>query len=148
MTASRVLAAALIVVALTSGCGEDDPYADYCEVVTDNQQELSEILGAGGADALLKALPIFEDLEDEAPDDIRDDWKVVTSGLKALESALEDAGVDPATYDREKPPEGLSDEDKDRIDAAAQELTAASSTAAFAAVEQQARDVCHTPLRL
>ena len=147
MTARIALAAVLLATALAGGCS-DDPYADYCSVVEDNQQELSEILGAGGPAALLTALPIFTELEDEAPDDIRDDWKVVTGGLRALEDALQDAGVDPTTYDRDEPPEGLTDEEKARIDAAAQELTTATSTQAFAAVEQQARDVCHTPLRL
>ena len=72
----------------------------------------------------------------------------MVSGLTALEAALDDAGVDPATYDRDDPPEGLSDEEKDRIDAAAEELRTPDSEAAFAAVEQQARDVCKTPLRL
>ena len=80
------------------------------------------ILDEGGPDVLLKALPIFRELQDAAPDDIRDDWKIVVSGLTALEAALEDAGVDPATYDRDDPPEGLSDAEKDRIDAAAEEL--------------------------
>ena len=61
---------------------------------------------------LLRALPIFRELEDAAPDDIRDDWKIVVDGLTALEDALDDAGVDPATYDRDDPPEGVSDEDE------------------------------------
>jgi hypothetical protein len=144
----RIVAAALLVAALAAGCGEDDPYADYCQVVTDNQEELTRILGEGGPEALLRALPVFRELEDAAPSDIRDDWRIVVNGLAALESALDDAGVDPATYDREKPPEGLSDQERDRIDAAAQGLTTEDSVAAFAAVEQQARDVCKTPLRL
>ena len=61
---------------------------------------------------------------------------------------MDDAGVDPATYDRDDPPEDVSEEERDRIDAAAEELTTQESVAAFAAVEQQARDVCKTPLRL
>ena len=137
----------VLLATLLTGCS-GDPYEDYCEVVADNQEELTVILDEGGPDVLLKALPIFRELQDAAPDDIRDDWKIVVSGLTALEAALDDAGVDPATYDREDPPEGLSDEEKDRIDAAAEELRTPDSEAAFAAVEQQARDVCKTPLRL
>jgi hypothetical protein len=136
-----------LVGALTLACS-DDPYADYCEVVTDNQAELTRTLGEGGPDALLNALPIFRELQDAAPDDIRDDWKVVVAGLTALETALDDAGVDPATYDREDLPDGVTDEERDRIDAAAEKLRTDESVAAFAAVEQQARDVCKTPLRL
>lgn len=147
MTTLRALLVVLLLTTLV-GCGEDDPYADYCEVVTDKQRELSDILGAGGPSALLNALPTFRDLQEAAPDDIRDDWKVVVAGLDALEGALQDADVDPTTYDRDDPPEGLTEEEKDRIDAAAGALTAPDSVAAFAAVEQQARDVCKTPLRL
>jgi len=142
---------AVVVLVLLAGASvscSDDPYADYCDVVADSQDELTRILGEGGPDVLLRALPVFRELEDAAPSDIRDDWRIVVNGLAALESALDDAGVDPATYDREKPPEGLSDQERDRIDAAAQQLTTEDSVAAFAAVEQQARDVCKTPLRL
>lgn len=147
MTAFRIALAALVLVCVTAGCS-DDPYADYCEVVTDKQSELTRILGEGGPDVLLRALPVFRDLEDAAPSDIADDWQVVVSGLTALESALDDADVDPAAYDPEDLPEGVSDEERDRIAAAAQKLTSDESVAAFAAVEQQARDVCKTPLRL
>jgi hypothetical protein len=144
----RRTAVVLLLVAGGSVSCSDDPYADYCEVVTDRQEELTRVLDEGGPDALLRALPIFRDLQEAAPDDIRDDWQIVVNGLTALQTALDDAGVDPATYDREKPPDGVSDEERDRIDAAAQELTTSDSEAAFAAVEQQARDVCQAPLRL
>lgn len=147
MPALRTFVAAAVVSALLTGCS-GDPYEDYCAVVTDNQEDLTKIVGEGGPDALLKALPIFRELQDAAPDDIKDDWKVVVGALSALEDALDDAGVDPATYDRDEPPEGVTQAEKDRIDAAGAALATAESLAAFAAVEQQARDVCQTPLRL
>ena len=148
MTALRMFVAAVLV---DDACSPAAPAIRTTTTATSSpttRRSSAEILGAGGPDALLKALPIFRELQDAAPDDIRDDWKIVVAGLAALEDALDDAGVDPATYDRDDPPEGLSDEEKDRIDAAARELTAPDSVAAFAAVEQQARDVCKTPLRL
>ncbi|MBJ7357985.1 hypothetical protein [Nocardioides sp.] len=140
-------AAVLLLTCLPQGCSED-PYDAYCEVVTDNQAELTRTIDEGGPDVLLRALPVFRELEDAAPDDIRDDWRVVVNGLAALEAALDDAGVDPATYDRDDPPEGVSEAERDRIDAAADDLRTDESEAAFAAVEQQARDVCKTPLWL
>lgn len=139
--------AALVVVTLLAGCS-DDPYEEYCAAVTDHQAELTRITDEGGPDVLLRALPIFRELGDAAPSDIQDDWQIVVSGLAALESALDDAGVDPATYDRDNLPDGVTEAERDRIDAAAQDLTTDESVAAFAAVEQQARDVCKTPLRL
>lgn len=147
MRPALVVGAALVVVSLLAGCS-DDPYDAYCEVVTDNQDELTRTIDEGGPDVLLRALPVFRDLEEAAPSDIRDDWQIVVNGLAALESALDDAGVDPATYDRENLPEGVSEAERDRIDAAAEDLRTEESEAAFAAVEQQARDVCKTPLWL
>ena len=106
------------------------------------------MLGGGAPDALLKALPIFRDLADDAPEDIADDWAVVVDAISALQKALDDADVDPATYDRDHPPAGLSAADKDAIDAAARGLTAEATVTAFSAVDQQAKDVCGTPLQL
>lgn len=143
----RSAVAVVLLAALVAGCS-DDPYDSYCGIVKDNQTELTRIIGEGGPDVLLRALPVFGELEDAAPSDIRDDWRIVVRGLTALESALDDAGVDPATYDRDDLPDGVTEAERDRIDAAAEDLTTEESKAAFAAVEQQARDVCKTPLRL
>ena len=77
----------LVLVAGASVSCSDDPYAAYCDVVADSQDELTRILGEGGPDVLLRALPIFRELEDAAPSDIRDDWRIVVTGLAALESA-------------------------------------------------------------
>jgi hypothetical protein len=135
-----------LVLALCVGCG--DQREKYCDAVDDHRQELGEVLGDGGPTALLKALPIFRDLADEAPDDLRDEWRTVVHALEDLEQALDDAGVDPATYDREHPPEGLSQADQDAIEAAARELTSEQTVTALNGVDQQAKDVCGTPLVL
>ena len=143
--AAGALAAAL---ALTGLAGCKDQQEKYCDTVKSNQQKLGEVLGDGSPDALLKALPIFRDLAADAPDDIKDDWKVVVDAVGGLHDALEDAGVDPATYDRDNPPAGLSQKDKDAIDAAARELVSPATVAAFGNVDQQAKDVCGTPLQI
>jgi hypothetical protein len=147
MTAKPLLAAVLVLAGLATGCTQDR-FERYCEVVAEQQTPLTEALAPGGPTALLAALPIFEELREAAPDDIRDDWTVVITTLTGLRTALEDAGVDPTTYDRDAPPAGLSTEQRDRIDAAAARLTTPTSAGAFNAVEQQARDVCKTPLSL
>ena len=143
----RLGAVLVLLLALAAG-GCADRKERYCNAVQDHQQELSELLGGDGADALLRALPIFRDLADDAPDDLRDEWKTVIDALTALEQALEDAGVDPATYDRSQPPEGLSQAEQDAIDVAARGLTTEQVAAAFSGVDQQAKDVCGTPLVL
>jgi hypothetical protein len=141
----RVLVAALLLPLLT-GCG--DQQEDYCSAVKDHQQELSDIVGSGDPDALLKAVDVFEDLQNKAPGDITDEWQQVVSRVVALRDALDAAGVDPSTYDRDHPPAGLSAEDRAAIDAAAKELGSGTTLRALQDLDQQARDVCKTPLTL
>jgi hypothetical protein len=140
-----LLPAVLVCGLVASGCS-GDPKDRYCDTVKDHQGELGQVLGDGTNDALIKALPIFEELHDDAPEDLRDEWRTVVNAVTALRDALDDAGVDPATYDRAQPPAGLSQQDKDAIDAAARGLSDETTVAAFEGVQQQARDVCGTPL--
>ncbi len=142
----RRLLVAVLLVPLLAGCGSQRD--EYCGAVKDHQRELSDIVGSGGPDALLRALDIFRDLQDKAPGDITDEWQQVVTSIEGLQRALEDAGVDPATYDRAHPPAGLSADDKARIDAAAKALGGGTTLRALQDLDQQARDVCKTPLTL
>jgi hypothetical protein len=144
--AAQAVAVVSLVAMLATGCTSDQ--AKYCDSVEDHQQELGEVIGAGSPDALLKALPIFRDLSEDAPEDVRDDWRVVIDALEGLQDALQHAGVDPSTYDRDHPPAGLGQDDKDAIDQAAAALGSEATTNAFNAVEQEAKDVCGTPLEI
>jgi hypothetical protein len=138
--------AAVVLALSVSGCkGEQER---YCDAVKDHQQELGEVLGGGAPDALLDALPLLRQLQDKAPEDLRDEWRTVIDALDGLQQALEDAGVDPATYDRDHPPAGVTQQDRDEIDAAADQLTSDETVTAFSGVDQQAKDVCGTPLQV
>jgi hypothetical protein len=143
---TRLAVAVLAVALLLTGCA--DQQEKYCDAVEDHQQELGEVLGEGSPDALLKALPIFRGLADDAPEDLRDEWRTLIDAVAGLQGALEDAGVDPATYDRDDPPEGLSQADQEAIDAAARQLTSDGTLAALTGIDQQAKDVCGTPLQI
>lgn len=135
------------VLAAAAGCG-GDPQEQYCDTLGSQQAELSDVLGGGGNDALIRALPIFHDLDDDAPSDLHDEWSTVIDAVERLRDALDDAGADPATYDRAEPPPGVSQGDRDAIDAAARGLSDPTTVSAFEGVQQQARDVCGTPLTL
>jgi hypothetical protein len=136
---------ALALLPLVTGCGSA---TSYCDRVTEHQVQLGEITSSGDRTALIKALPIFEDLRAAAPDDVADDWQLVVTRVRALNTALSDAHVDPATYDPKHPPPGLSTEDRRRIRTAAAELAAADTQDALARVQQEVLDVCHTPLEM
>jgi len=146
-TVLAALLPTLLVAALLTGCGGDE-FETYCEAVEDNQAELTDITTTGAPDAQLRALDIYRELRDEAPDDVQDEWQQVVVSLEGLRQALDDAGVDPATYDPKKPPEGVTQEQQDAIAAAATEVGSRATQQALAGVDQQARDVCHTPLTL
>ena len=141
-----VVALVLALLPLAAGCG--DPKDDYCSAVKDHQEELTRITSNGSQDSLIKALDIFKDLQGKAPSDITDEWQQVVSRIETLDEALTAAGVDPATYDRTKPPQGLTTEQKARIDAAARELGSGETLAALQGLDQEARDVCQTSLTL
>jgi hypothetical protein len=134
------------VLALAPGltaCGED-----YCGTVEEHQAELTDVTASASPVALLTALPIFRDLSDRAPDDIRDDWKTLLDPLEELDDALRAAGIDPAAYDRDHLPDDLSDDERTRIEAAGAALADPAVVRAFDSVQQQAKDVCHSPLSL
>jgi hypothetical protein len=137
-----VLMLAALMTCLTA-CGQD-----YCDSVADHQAELTDLTGSGSAAALLSALPVFQDLADDAPDDISDEWRTFLDALEGLDKALRDADVDPASYDDKDLPAGLTDEQRKRIETAATALADPAVVAAFDGVQQQAKDVCHTPLSL
>jgi hypothetical protein len=142
----RRLVVAALLLPLLAACGSDRD--QYCDAVKEHQQELSDIVGSDDPDALIEALDVFRDLQAEAPADISDEWQQVVSRVEALSDALDEAGVDPASYDRDHPPAGLSAEDKARIDAAAAQLGSGTTLRALQDLDQQARDVCKTPLTL
>ncbi|WP_436699852.1 hypothetical protein [Nocardioides sp. BYT-33-1] len=143
-----VVAVVLVVGFLVLRGGEDDPFADYCSEVADRREDVGAALSAGATTGLLRALPSFEALAERSPDDIRPDWRLVVTRITDLAEALDAAGVEPATYRVDAPPEGLSDDDRKAIEAAAVRLGAPETSTALARVEQQARDVCKTPLSL
>lgn len=143
----RYAVVATLAMGVLAGCG-GSPQASYCGQVKSRQAQLATVVGAGGAAALLEALPIFRRLRGTAPSDIRADWTTLVDALTGLQDALSAAHVDPKEYDAKHPPAGVSAAQHLAIATAATTLGSAKTLAALAAVQQQARDVCHTPLSL
>jgi hypothetical protein len=139
------LAAAVLGLSLLSGCGGGQ---SYCEAVKEHQSGLGSIVSDGDRAALLRALPAFTDLTGKAPADVSPDWRLLVARVTALQSALEDAGVDPASYDAQHPPAALDPADRRAIRDAAARLAASDTQRALANVQQEVLDVCHTPLTL
>ncbi|GAB2990414.1 hypothetical protein [Nocardioides montaniterrae] len=126
----------------------DDPFADYCKVVEQQRGLVAAAVDKGASTGLIAALPSFEVLRAKAPADVADDWDVVVGAIEGLVDALHAAGVEPSTYDRAHPPQGLTQAQRATIDAAATKLDSENTRLALASVDQEARDVCHSPLML
>jgi hypothetical protein len=133
-----------VTLALT-GCS-GDPQEQYCETVTDHQEELTEIAASEDSGALFDALDAYDDLREQAPRDIADDWDAVIGPLRELEEVLSDHRVDASSYAADEPPADLDDEGRREIEAAARDVGSERTVTAMAAVEQHALDVCGFPL--
>jgi len=140
----RIALATLLLAGLL-GCASEEEA--FCDEVEAQQERLTEVLTGGGQDSLIRALPSLRALQDKAPGDVRDEYAVVVDAIEGLEAALEEAGIDPAAYD-EDDLQDLPDEDEQRVRAAASTLGSRATQTAFRGLEQQARDVCHTPISL
>lgn len=139
------LVALLLLVPLAVGCS-GDPQADYCDAVAEHQKALTDVAASEDAGAIFGALDAYDDLREEAPRDIADDWDAVIDPLRRLEQVLADNGVDPSSYDADEPPADLDDEAREAIEAAARDVGSEQTVTAMAGVEQHALDVCGTPL--
>ena len=138
------LVALMLVLPLLAGCGG----RDYCATVRARQSQLGSLADTGSPTGALQSLPVLRELEAKAPDDVHDDYQLLVDRIQALQTALDDAGVDPASYDPAHPPAGLSATDRRQIRDAAAHLAASDTVQALAAVQQEVLDVCHTPLAL
>jgi hypothetical protein len=139
-----VVAATATMVPLITGCGGQS----YCDAVKSHQGQLGTIAQGGGRTALLQALPVFEDLQGKAPSDVADDWQLLVTRITALQKALDDAHVDPASYDPQHPPAGVTAAQGRAIRTAAAGIAAADTRQALSDVQQEVLDVCQTPLEL
>ena len=142
---TRAPALLLLAALALTGCA-GDPQEDYCESVQDHQEELTEIAASEDSGALFDALDSYDDLREQAPRDIADDWDAVIDPLRELEKVLSDNGVDASSYASDEPPADLDDAGRQEIEAAAREVGSERTVTAMAAVEQHALDVCGVPL--
>lgn len=140
------LAACVLLLSPLAGCASEQE--EYCEAVSEHRKRLTEIMSEGGPTALLEALASFRELRAEAPSDITDEWQQVIRSIESLQTALDDAGVDPDDYRDGQPPEGVSKQDEEAIARAASEIGSRETEVALAGVRQQALDVCKTQLWL
>lgn len=139
------LTAALLVAALSmAGCATEEE--QWCSRVADASEGLGRTVDEGGpTTGLLDALPTLQELADEAPSDVRGEWRTLVAAVADLDAAVHGAGLEPAEITGELPAD-LPASDRKAIEAASLKLVSPEVRAAADTVEQQARDVCRTAL--
>ena len=139
------LAGVVVLVPLMTACGGHD---SYCDTVRSHQSEIGSAVRNGDPTGALQLLSAFDDLRASAPADVQDEYQLLVSRISDLRNALDDAGVDASSYDPQHPPAGSDPAERAAIRRAAAGLAAPDTAQALATVQQEALDVCHTPLGL
>ncbi|HET7734864.1 MAG TPA: hypothetical protein VFK52_02725 [Nocardioidaceae bacterium] len=146
---ARLLAAALLVATLAAcSGGAEEVYCDDLETATARLVELADRSGAEGEDYLEPALALLEQLREKAPADLRDEWDTFVFAWQGLVDVLRETGVDPTTFDPASRPDGLSQQDFDKVRAVGAELRSARVRDAVEGITRHANDVCGLSLDL
>lgn len=144
-----LLASGILVLASASGCA--DQTEKYCSTLKDDKQALTDLAKNAdkpGSDLFGESLAVFEELRDDAPDDIIDEWDTFVFAWQGLADAFEEAGVDPRDYQPANRPPSVSDAEAKSIEGASLELASPRVVDAGDGIEQHARDVCKVDLGL
>lgn len=143
------MAAGLLVLATLPGCASDQE--QYCDALREQKTTLTGLADRANnpdTDIFAESLAVFQDLKDEAPDDVADEWDTLIFAWQDLEAAFDRAGTTPAEYDPAKPPAGVSDAEAKALEDAAAELRSPRVVDAGDGIEQHASDVCKVDLGL
>lgn len=142
---SRLVALVVgLLVAGTTGCGTSTEDA-YCADLKKHQSVFAQDDSGVG---LIKQFDQLRALAAAAPDDLSDEWQRVVAAVSGLRDALAREGLAPEDFAFGKVPDTLDAAARDRIAAAASQLTDPGVVEAFNGIDQQAKDVCKLQLGL
>lgn len=145
------LAVAVVLAAgVLAGCsgGEAEQGADYCSTLADAKEEFSA-LDQGDVQAFQRFQEVADDLEQQAPQEVAGDWKVVNTSLDELEQKLSSAGI---TFDdlegiaNGQLPEGVTREDLTQLSEDLQGFGTEELQNANRSIQQHAKAECDIDL--
>lgn len=147
---TSMLAATAFAASLLSGCGGDggggtDSYCDSLEA-TQKDFEDFESSDFSNFDDFTDRV---EELADDAPDEVKEDWKVLADAFKAFVDALDEAGLEPADLEglaSGEIPEGVDMEALTEAMTEAQALGSEEVEKATENIEKHAKDECDIDL--
>lgn len=149
MKKTLAFAGVLLVAGSLTACGGDGGSdSDYCNDLKAASTKYKDV-GSGDVAALEDAFKTFHELADEAPSDIKNDWKTFDTALTGLQDALDDAGLklsDLAELQANKLPAGVDQAKLTELATKVSELGNADFSKASKAIEKHAKDTCKVDL--
>jgi hypothetical protein len=139
------LAATLLAASLLSGCGGGGGADAYCDTLEETQKDFEDF-DTGDLSNFDDFTDRVEDLADDAPDEVRDDWKVVDKAFGDFMDAMDEAGLKPSDLPAAAGgdlPEGVDMEEFSQAMAAAQGLTTDEVQKALENIQKHAKDECN-----
>jgi|LULG01.1.fsa_nt_gb ABC-type glycerol-3-phosphate transport system substrate-binding protein len=142
------LAGALLAATTTlTACGSGS--SAYCSDLKSATKQFDS-LESNDLGKIDEAFKTFHELADEAPSDIKSDWKVLDDGITSVEKALDDAGLkmsDLAKVQSGNLPEGVDMTKLQGLASEFQKLGDEKFTKASDAIEKHAKDECDVDLK-
>lgn len=149
-------AAAALGLCLLTACGDDDggkasggSGGDYCSDLKAAKKQVDALKG-GDFSELEKTTDAMHELADEAPSDIKDDWKTLVGGVDKVVDAMKKAGLDDsdiATLQSGQIPDGVDMSSLQGLIAEIQSLDTADFQKAGENISKQAKDKCGVDLQ-
>lgn len=161
MKISLAVAGVVLLGSMLAACGGSDGSdgggsgnasgggGDYCKDIKAAKTTFSGVTGSSAA-GLEDAFALFHKLADEAPSDIKDDWKVLDEAATTIEDAFKDAGIklsDLGDIQAGKFPEGLDASKLTGLATKLSDLTGQKFTDAQEAIAKQALSDCKVDLK-
>jgi hypothetical protein len=146
---TSLLAVTVLGASLLTACsgGSDD----YCGTLKDTKAQFDS-LETGDFKNFDELTDKFDEVVDQAPDEVKDDWEVLRDAVKEFVDALEDAGLKPSDLDALQKtgelPDGVTMDDVTEAFQKAQALSSDDVGKASEAIRKHAKDECNIELEL
>jgi hypothetical protein len=130
------------------GGGDGGAGSTYCQDIA-SAKPIFEALSSGDLSQLEKGFTTFHELADEAPSDLKDEWKTLDKAATTIEGAIKEAGLkydDLAGIQSGKIPEDVDMTKLAGFASDLQKLNSSDFADARTAISQHAKDTCDVSL--
>jgi hypothetical protein len=153
MVRSLALTAVAVLLGVLAGCGGGDSATeanstqDYCEGLRNAQKEFRALESGDPSKVDLDdAFGRLQDLADQAPPAVADEWAALDNAISGMDKALEDAGLGFNDLTNPKSLQELDPQKARELGRKAQQFGGQQFEKASRAIEKHARTECNVKL--